>query len=580
MTHDSLLEDGERLTLPRPESRRRALGVVGTAPLGLYETPTGDTENLRLADMAERFGDQASLEALNALGVTQGNVVLDIGCGNSISLAQKMVGLDLTVVPTDIRPDAVTTHLRAGFMNARESSANCLMIGDDTIDASHARFTWGWLPPSEQIASLAEMIRVGKNDGTGIAIIDYDWSVCDGPKEFKDAINVITDLLREQGFDPDFGKKLPLNFGQHLGEVCVNPEQDAHVTMQRSPTYEGEISGALEDIIATAQPLIEGLAKIGKEREIQIELEKLQRFIAANPDAYVRLPDIVSVAARITEPDIHLTEEYFALEKISALRRDVTAPSPEPYRSGTDFVAAKENGRSGLVVAEGLRERLRKTQALAYLDAGIVTREAISAEGVLIEGINPQELIDRTDYSVALDETYTRIRGQAGTIRPNEKGVASLPFVQRVLEHSPESRALLESEGIFDPTKKVIEITGLAKNPIGGSFLDVIEAVVVLSKYNEENGVDIAVMSIDEKQASLMQRLFGEKNLRQFGDDTYIHGIGLPGVNNERRFVPLITNNDFLQRAEVHLKRLLSITERQGKSAQFYEDILRLIRRS
>lgn len=568
----------------RSEHERRNLGKTGTAPsLGLYETHTGGAENKRLKDMAEKFGDRASLDALHKLGVYQGDVVLDVGCGNSTSLAQKMDALGLTVVPTDIRPDAVVAHRLAGFPNARESSANCLMVGDNTINASHARFTWGWLSSKEQKESLAEMLRVGKKD-TGVVIIDYDWSACSGPKEFMDSVKVITDVLAQQGFDPDFGKKLPLKFGEYLREVCVDPVQDAQVTMRRSTTYDGAISEALEDIVTTAQPLIDGLAKIGRDGEIKAELEKLRHFIAGNPDASVRLPDIVSVTARITKSDSSLTKEYFELGKISTLRRAVSTPSPKPYESGVDFeyVWAKEGvgveeRKSGLVKEEGLRNKLRKTQAFTYLDAGHITREAITPDGFFVETIDPQELVDRSDYFVRLDDSYSRIRAQARSIKTNENGAESLPFVQRVLEHSPELRDLLMAEGILDPTKKVIEVSGLAKNPIGGSFLDVIEVLIDLSRYNEQNGVDIAVMSIDKKQAGLMQRLFGENNLRQLGGNDHIHGLGLPGVNDELRFVPLVTNNEFLQNAKKHLKGLIEGAGDNKRLTRLYEDVLSLM---
>ncbi len=539
---------------------------------------TRAAEARRLQTMA-RVADAVSIRQIAQGLAINGNVdnnklVVDVGCGDSTSLGERLIGDGVMYLPVDFRPDAVSAQRERGFP-AIQSDATELDIKPSVADIVHARFAFGWLSESSRSPALAEAIRVGKDIFT-LSVIDYDWSVVDGPKHFKQVLGRVVEIMRIFEFEPFYGrylkddirKQLPLyvDMKNELGRVVVSEES-------RKSVYSGTMQGSLAFVEQTADVIIGRLREHGMQsaaEEVLAGLDKLRLQSASNPNEQVKLPDIVGVNVNFTNTSMLLTER--AREHNAAHNRRrlaAQAMAAETFVVGRDFEATNVGipYLENVVTAKGPRLTLvaRQVQASAYLKDGVVNERAIGPDEALTVAVDPVELVDRSVYYIMLDKAT---RSVVRRIDPNEHGVRSLPTIERIFKHAPETARLLKEHPIM--TSKVFEVSSFSKSMLHGSFWDVVAAVIALGAEAFNEGYDFAVMGLQAKHLPLIEGVFGTDAIRRIEGDDANHGIALDGVNESVTFVPLMVNiKTFISDLHAHAKAQLLATEQNSRGSLF-----------
>lgn len=199
--------------------------VTGDSTVRFYDADhTSSAEAARLRGMAGA-ADRLTLTALSGIVDQPGVVVADVGCGESTSLGVALAARNgtLTYVPIDIRPEAVHAHRMRGF-DGRVGSATDLPVADRTVDVLHVRFVFGWLDDAGRSRAIEELLRVSIGAGR-IVIIDSDWSTAAGPDVVLLLKEKILQLLLAFGFDPHYGRRLPVDVGRHLADAGFDPTE-------------------------------------------------------------------------------------------------------------------------------------------------------------------------------------------------------------------------------------------------------------------------------------------------------------------------------------------------------------------
>ncbi len=544
-----------------PAVEKQGVGV--TTPFlddeAFYER--GSTAEVNRLDYMARIADAISVDVIASLGrslAIDQPVVVDIGAGDSVSLGRTLSEIGMTYVPVDIRQDAVQSQRAAGF-NAIQSSTRNIDISPETVDLVHARFTWGWLNDDEREHSLVEMLRITKEDA-GISVIDYDWSAVTGPRAFLDAVGHMQQAMEYAGFDPKFGRVVMEDISGRLERMLIDDER-VTITEQRESVFVGEIQHAVQIIEKTAVAASTQLRQIGLSQmadDIDSGFVALAQYIAEHPNESVTLPDVVSVSVGFRGGRDNFADYARSLcaQHSSTLER-LREQEEQAFAAGTDFrelfPGVGSMSAIGIAKTPSLILAARRVQAEAYVKDGIVGSEAVGYDGALIVENDPVELVNRSEYLVAMGEGS--VRGVVRIIQPNWRGKESLPTVARLRAHSPEAWQELLAHPAMASNEQLIEVSALAKDASAGGFMDVMKAILALVAHAQspERGYRYGIMGLQKTHLSLMLSVFGEQNFQQLAASDATHAIDLPGVKNDVEFVPLIVDGQkFVTRAHAH----------------------------
>lgn len=507
----------------------------------------------RMATMANPIS-WLSLEAL-AGGTLSGSTVLDVGAGDSTSLGSALQSHGVTYVPIDKRVGAVNEQKRR-FPLATVGDVADLPDLPKPPDYVHARFVAGWLPKRRRAAMLAAMLE---QSGKGV-IIDYDWSVADGPAEYVAAIQLATGIMRNFGFDPEYGAKSKEDITATLATLIGTVPADGSIRSERYNTMQNApIKDALPVIEVTAQSIKEALTNAGMKKQVaQLDeaLTVLRAHVTNHPGTPVTLPDIV--ATQFDVPSLAESEEKF-YEMLRSSNRKVTATAIRP------IVSRSDGSRSGPVTDIVTRDTARQVQAATYYFDGIINRDGIDPRGVLAADIDPDELVVRSDYIASRDEDG-RLTAVIRMINASDGDPMSLPTVKRLNDRSPLAFAFLQEQGVFDDATDgeaggVIEISGLARNFYHGEHESVVDAIVALGKYAKQKGVKHAVMGLQDKHVLPIMEMLGPEAMMKIPTEDASHVIKLPNVNEGIRFTAIYVDvQQFIDRVRKHAASNLDST--------------------
>lgn len=541
-----------------------------------------EAEVKRLELMAE-VADKVSLRHLDLIRQNFNGSplrILDVGCGDSVSLGNSVNEKGDTYVATDMREDAVARQVSQGHESYQNLAIDLNSIKASEIDIVHSRFTWGWLSDCNRRKSMEEMLRVSNEDICGICVIDYDWSVVDGPDVFIKAIDNVKQIMRASGFEPDYGAQLSEDFSQKLDKFIDNSNRPQVIT-ERYPVYEGTIGQAYAYIRQTADAILEQLNSVDMVDSIaslQSDLVDLEDYIKRHPEAHVNLPEIVACHAVIPQKQTLLSSSAKkTINKVEAKRLMNEYIDPVQYKPGLDY----DESRDGLEVLENvvvvrpksyLENDARRMQAAAYIADNIVGQGAIDADtGMLTTDVDPLDLVARSRYVAVLKDEAT-IAGVVRAILPSDSlGVMSLPTVKRMAEHSPDAFEILKEHPILQTGSMAFEVSALAKNPLVGSFKDAAKAILGLSYIAQvEQEYDYAIMGLQKSHLELMESVFGTKAIKRIQGEDAEHAIDLPGVRECVKFVPLIVHiPTLINDIHSHVEDKLA----EGKQSVFFEEL-------
>jgi hypothetical protein len=514
---------------------------IGVAPDQDFYTPDeiNEAEAERLKMMAEA-ADSISLDALGEAILIPNAKIGDIGAGDSTTLGLRMKTINPTLryLPVDIRPEAVQEHVEAGF-DGRIASATDLPYEDASLDALHSRFTFGWLDAGGRERALQEFVRT-LQDGSRLTIIDYDWSVAQGPEPVNNLIGKVTGLMKSFGFDPNYGGRL-------AGDLVNSPTLEACIveppklTANRAANVQ-TLDESLDTIAMTIQPVIDKLIDVGLEDEAD-ELLMLSRevyeYAQIDPDAPVRFPDIVSVNLLLD----NVEGQRAVRQKIHQSRK----LGIEATRKQTMVAVGGPELGTYVLKSDDMILQARRLHAQAYHAHGFVTDEAIQDDGTLIEEIDPTSTVLASNYIGKFNGEGT-VTGNLRQIETPNHEAAGLPVEEKLREAFAGKEDELARYPFMQPGKKTFEASALGKSSEDtdkatlGKLLVAIEAVAKAGEY------DYALMGVVEPTARLLEAFFGTKAFRKIegGEDIVIGGKGIrqEGV----KLVPYWVNVDtFLQ---------------------------------
>lgn len=477
------------------------------ASVSIYEGATSPAEVKRLSEAAA-VADKVSLDHLTGAGT-----VADIGAGNSPTLGKILVAGGKHYVAIDQRPDAVA-DLRDAGLSAQVGTVYDTKLQSKSVDAVHARFLFGWLPVSARNAALSELCRILPESGS-MTIIDYDWGVTQGPSEMMALVNTGVELLRRQGFDPLWGSQLPDWMHGALSEAA--PGANITITQtNRTSLYSGPIKSVLNGgfIDQTKNSLMATLERFGEQQlvaDIEQQYQQLYDYAQSHPDELVRLPDIVGMTVRL----------------------DNNPPRPERQSASSlqpdkDYeIVFSDDGRRVVVAnSPDMVTEIRRTQAESYIIYGLVGKDAVDADGVLREEIEPPDQVARSVYGAVLDE-HGDIRAVMRFIEQDNRGDGSLPEIARLnAETYQQLQQWLQSKNV--DSRQIIEVSGLAKSVRGGDVYDIEQVLVGLAQVARVRGYQAAIMGLRQEEVPLIQAMFGKEVIQCVGG---AHDIHLPHVD-------------------------------------------------
>lgn len=512
-----------------------------------------EAEVKRLELMAE-VADKVSLRHLDLIRQNFNGSplrILDVGCGDSVSLGNSVNEKGDTYVATDMREDAVARQVSQGHESYQNLAIDLNSIKASEIDIVHSRFTWGWLSDCNRRKSMEEMLRVSNEDICGICVIDYDWSVVDGPDVFIKAIDNVKQIMRASGFEPDYGAQLSEDFSQKLDKFIDNSNRPQVIT-ERYPVYEGTIGQAYAYIRQTADAILEQLNSVDMVDSIaslQSDLVDLEDYIKRHPEAHVNLPEIVACHAVIPQKQTLLSSSAKkTINKVEAKRLMNEYIGPVQYKPGLDYdeyVDGLETLGNVVIARPGsyLENDARRIQAAAYIADNIVGQAAIDSEtGMLTTDVDPLSLVDKSTYLVALKDESTIAAVIRGIMPDCANSAQYLPTIQRMSGHSPKTLEALQGHPIFAEDTLVFEVSALAKNPLGYSLMDVSKTVLGLAHVARGRGYEYGVMGLQKSHVELIESIFGTKAVHRIQGEDAEHSIDLPGVRQYATFVPLIVH--------------------------------------
>lgn len=495
-------------------------------------------------DLMAAYADQISLGSLGRVLDTPGAIVVDVGAGDSTSLGAKLIERNPLAhyTPVDIRGDALQNHWDAGF-DARIGQATALPALDNSADALHARFTFGWLSQPERTKAVNEMLRVGHNQAT-LAIIDYDWGSARGPEPVDRLVHFVSGLMQKFGFDPNYGAQVAEDIQNTLRS---HGHQAATFQVVRNTVIE-PLERALGTVEATVEPLLNTLEKAGLQEHVntlRTLLGDVQKYTAQYPNAVIHFPDIVSVTAglRTVERSELSVAQLQTGQAVGAesLREEVLKSV------GPAILEAYE-------LPESKKREGRRLHAQAFRKHGHVTEEGIQ-EGVLIEELDPQHIIDRSTYIGRFNEEEQ----QTGNIRVIEGDARSLPTVAKIVEALGEDSPIL-ADLPFLQQGKVGEASALARAEYSIDKLELPKLLLAAICLAKEQDYDYLVTGIVKSVARMLVGGYGEKAFRRIDGEAATIQLTGKGIKSEGvTLVPFYVDvNTFVDDCLSHIDQQLA----------------------
>jgi hypothetical protein len=106
----------------------------------------------------------------------------------------------------------------------------------------------------------------------------------------------------------------------------------------------------------------------------------------------------------------------------------------------------------------------------------------------------------------------------------------------------------------------------------GGTFLDVVDAVLVEAEQAYREGYDYAVMGLRESRLKLIKRTFGAEQFTIIDTDGSQQRIDYPGATDKDLIIPgIIDVKIFLIGVQKHTHQM--VHDSVGTTAEFYEHI-------
>ena len=245
---------------------------------------------------------------------------------------------------------------------------------------------------------------------------------------------------------------------------------------------------------------------------------------------------------------------------LNATEQTETSRSMETMQEGVDFRRALPDIPSVQHVAIATSHEMileaRRIQTTAYYKDEIIGFDAVNERGVLVDGNDPIDLVRRSQYYVPLGEANW-MAGVVRTITPDPtRGFASLPTFHRIAHHSPLTATRLKDCDWAKDPNNIVEVSGLAKNMLGGKLEDVMLAMLVLCETTVREGRRYGVMALQESKVGLIESLFGTRAIRRIEGEDAVHPIDLPGVRDAVRFVPLyVDGEEFIEEVYAHARQ-------------------------
>lgn len=545
----------ERLREIRTGRRNVHLGRVSTSgdtshyTAGFYEEEGApDGEASRLDKMAKR-ADPVSIRALGEYAKAGDMIIADFGAGDSTSLAYnlKLRNPHVRYWPIDTRDEAVSAHKAAGWP-AQKGSALEAPYEDSSVNAAHSRFVFGWLGGKEGVTkAVQEMLRVvGRNSGETypslsprLAILDYDWTVAEGPAPLEALIAEVSAWVQTSGFNPEFGAVMKKDITFALNESGLH--KDSYTMDVQRDCYIRPLGDALSIIEAHISPLISMLHEKRLDTgadELKKMLGDVQQYAQMHPDEEVRLPDIVSVTIDITNDRAHrnavrrIQTEYERQEQRHSLRTltPIDTLTPNTVRIPADMTS-----------------QARRFHADVYRSRGYVTEDALDPEGGLITGIDPEVLVEASTYLAQVNKRG-EITAQIRCIEPGANGAGFLPTVSKIDERlRAQGRTWadldlpfdLDKDSVFEGSALAVK-TGLNHNPV--ATVELFMAAIV-NAHNK--GHKYGIIGFVERPARLLARTYGNKVFQRIGDDSLNIVLGGEGISPQGiTLVPFYTPSD------------------------------------
>lgn len=548
---------------------------LGTSRTFYSDQSSAEASRLKLmAGLADRLSVREIGILSRHIRIGRG-IVLDVGCGNSTSLGTELTSQGYEYVPIDMRLDAVAEQRSAGF-TAIQGLATLLPLPEIDADIVHSRFTWAWLEQSERPAAFEEMVRVGAAT-YGACLIDYDWSVIQGPNVFTDAMQRVAGIMRAFGFDPCYGAKLNDQFAT-LAERCRKVRAEA-IQTERDATYRGPIAPAMSIIEATADAIRDKLSTVGLLDwidEVAADIASLREFAKRHPEAQVVLPDIVSSSWKLTRiPTQNRSPGH--LSRSGGMRDGWTQTLPgtiakeTAYRDGVDFTTPCA-GIQGLecvieVHSPALIQESRRVQALAYVRSGLIDPSLVDSSGVLSEVLEPLPEVARSRYFASTRDQH--ITGVVRMIVMDQPcGIRSLPTFRRLEQSCPDAWRLLSDHPMSSSESRVFEASALAKNPFCGSLIDGMRAVLALADTAFKEGYDYGVLSASPVATTVLVNLLGGEALMPLKGHDAVYQLDVGSKVPKLYLTPFAVEiRHFIDRVQAHTSTLVEQRAGTGLAA-------------
>lgn len=513
--------------------------------------------------------------------------VLDVGAGESLTLGQRLIEETCDYVAVDLSEAVVNQHLAAGH-SSMQSYAEKLDLKGDSCDVLHSRFTWGWLSDAQRSMALREMLRVGR-DTQRIALIDYDWSVCDGPEPFRLAVEDVVSTMTLAGFDTNYGAKLYDDVRDKLESILHDPADVDEVLSdaKRTPLFYDEqihIDSAMPTIRLTANAIIGQLEGYQMKEmselaaRIKSNLAMLETYANTYPNELVRLPDMVSVhidiESKATQLNADTLGELASLEQAAEAREQFEKELLVPGHD-YDVIYADVPGLEHVGIARTSAAKLaaRRLQASSYLKENMITQHAIGIDGAMLPQVDSTTLVERSTYFLATNGEG-KLSGIVRLIDVEDKSgdTETLPSLKRLRIENPAAADEMQTilhEHTSNP--KVLEVSALAKDPRNGNLLDVVRSVVALARYAEENNYDYGILGLQESRVAQIAGVFGKDSLRRLSDNAdATYSLELPGVKKSMKFVPMIVDAQRFV-SQVHEHAIHQMEQHENRVAPLFQ---------
>jgi len=462
----------------------------------------------------------ADLLSLTAIGrVVDGTdvVVADLGAGDSTSLGSALTvrNPSLRYLPVDIRPDAIACHRAEGF-DGTVAPVTDLPFGEGTVDVVHARFLFGWLDDVGVDRALDEIVRVTRKRAR-LVVIDYDWSTAEGAALVVAWKDDLLDLLTTFGFDPDYGQKHRVALTRHLSAAGIAVEDYAISQLRRSRTV--TLRGALPTLQALFEPVVRHVRALGlhdRADRLGANYAAVTELAERQPEQSVTFPAMVATVVDVTRRSSgagrHASGGRRA-ERCADLMRGLVPAGPPGL------------GVFRLDRAE-LVDQARRLQAAVYLRHRYHTRDSIDANGLLIDEIDPPDVVARSTYLGIFDRD-----GEVGAcvrmIGTRDNEITTLPTMAKMSD-----QAQADGHGSiavpFREGSVVFEVSGLSKSSRTPDPTVTTRLLLAVVSEARRRGEDFAVMGLVEPIATWLLTTYGRQAIRPLDlPRVQVYGVGV-----------------------------------------------------